>query len=415
MRALLTDKLLKSATAKVAPVDLWDTRLPGLVFRVRPSGAASFSAVARRKGHGTAPIRVSLRPGYPALSLAEARERAAPVLRALADGRDPRLEQAELVRAETVAAASTFDAVAAEYIRRVLAHKRSGRILEQRIVNKLLPAWGSRPITSITRFDVVTLTDSLVDAGEPESARETLGLATRIFRWAVLRGVLEASPVGDLRASDLIAGKRSRARTPGAPELALILRAARRLGYPDGVFVQLLLFTGMRRSEVARMTWAELDAGLWTIPGTRMKNAKPFTLPLAPVVVELLSAVPRVAGSSHVLISNGAGSFTSFSRGKARLDATIRELNGGTPLEEWSWHDLRRSYRSGLSMLGIPPHVAEFALSHQPRGLVAVYDRYAWIEERRHAAGAWAHYLLGLVDPTQARVVKLSRKAAQSA
>jgi integrase len=413
MKTLLTDKLLKSAAAKAEPIDMWDTRTPGLVLRVRAGGSASFSAVARRKGYGTAPIRVSL-GGYPVLTLAEARQRATPVLQALADGRDPRAERAELARAETVAAASTFGAVAAEYIRRVLAHKRSSRMLERRIVTKLLPAWGSRPITSITRFDVVTLIDGLVDASEPESARETLGLATRIFRWAVLRGVLEASPVGDLRASDLIAGRRPRARTPDAAELALILRAARRLGYPDGVFVQVLLFCGVRRSEAAGMRWAELDlaAGTWTIPGARMKNGKPFSLPLAPAMVELLAAVPRVAGSPYVFTSSGAGAFTSYSRSKARLDATIRELNGGTPLEGWSWHDLRRSYRSGLSMLGTAPHVAEFALSHQPRGLVAVYDRYAWLAERRHAAGVWADYLTGLVDSTPPKVVKFSRKGA---
>ena len=50
---------------------------------------------------------------------------------------------------------------------------------------------------------------------------------------------------------------------------------------------ELLVLTGQRRGEVAGMRWDELDldAGVWSLPGSRTKNHRPHTVPLAPEAV----------------------------------------------------------------------------------------------------------------------------------
>ncbi len=44
---------------------------------------------------------------------------------------------------------------------------------------------------------------------------------------------------------------------------------------------------------------------------------------------------------------------------------------------------------------------AERTINHAPRGLVAVYDQYAYLPERREALQAWADSLSGIIGPSE--------------
>jgi hypothetical protein len=76
----LTDRYLKSikGSRDGKPYDIRDTEIRGLRVRVMPSGERTFVLLARYK-HGGAPTRRAL-GGYPALGLAEAREKARELL-----------------------------------------------------------------------------------------------------------------------------------------------------------------------------------------------------------------------------------------------------------------------------------------------------------------------------------------------
>jgi hypothetical protein len=56
-------------------------------------------------------------------------------------------------------------------------------------------------------------------------------------------------------------------------------------------------------------------------------------------------------------------------------------------------HDLRRTCRTGLARLKIPPHIAERVLNHAQERIAGTYDVYDYLEERRAALNAWAHRL----------------------
>jgi hypothetical protein len=55
--------------------------------------------------------------------------------------------------------------------------------------------------------------------------------------------------------------------------------------------------------------------------------------------------------------------------------------------------DLRRTCRTGLARLGIEPHVVERVLNHVQVGIVGVYDRYSYSDEKRAALGKWEQHL----------------------
>jgi integrase len=88
----------------------------------------------------------------------------------------------------------------------------------------------------------------------------------------------------------------------------------------------------------------------------------------------------------------------------------MAELNSGQSIEPWTFHDARRTFRTGLSTLGVAPHIAELCLAHRQPGLARTYDLHRFDVEKRHALNAWAARLLSIVEPAPDKVVTL-RKA----
>ena len=179
-------------------------------------------------------------------------------------------------------------------------------------------------------------------------------------------------------------------------ELVLIWRATEgppEITYPEGPYVRLLVLLGQRRSELARATWDEfdLDKGLWTRGGERMKSDNPHVVPLPKAAIEILRALPRFGGNVVFSASYGARPLNDFGSVKVRLDNRIAALNGGQP----------------ISTLGVAPHVAELCIAHKQRGIAAVYDVHRYERERRDAMERWAAYLLAIVEPPPANVVRL--------
>jgi len=394
----LTDRSLrKLMRPKPAPVAIFDTDVRQLQVRASVNGAVSFSVLKRPPGSrklARFPIG-----SYPLTTLAEARMKAREVLREIEGGVDPRIRRIEEAHAASAAKASTFAAVAESFIARHVRGKRSARSIEQLIRRTLIPRWGERPIAGITRGDVIALIDEIVDRGHPEAAHSTLAYTRRLFAWAVPRYDLQHAPTDHVRAIDVIGAKAVRRRVLDVREIALVWRAAE--GAP---FARLLLLLGLRRSELGEAIWSEfdLDAGVWTIPPGRMKGGETHTIPLSPLAVEILRALPR----------NGArvfGSVLHYQRSKRALDARVRALNGGRALPRWTWHDCRRTFRTGLSTIGIRPDIAELCIAHRQRGLARIYDQHRFDREKREAFALWARHLLGIVSPPADNVTPLRR------
>jgi integrase len=169
--------------------------------------------------------------------------------------------------------------------------------------------------------------------------------------------------------------------------------------------------TGQRRAEVAGMTWREADlaAQLWTLPAARAKNNREHTVPLPDLAAEILRTLPRIDDSDLVLTLTGRVPLRAFRNIKRRLDALM-------PPDTSSWvlHDIRRSVASGMARLGINLPVVEKLLNHVSgsfAGIVGVYQRHSFADEKRSAMAAWARHVEAIVSGETAADVVVPMKA----
>jgi integrase len=233
--------------------------------------------------------------------------------------------------------------------------------------------------------------------GGPVIANRTLAAVRAMFNWALRRGMIEATPAAMVEAPG---EETARERVLDDHEIATAWAAADTLGYPFGPFFQLVLATAQRRDEVARMRWDHLDleCATWTLPADATKPGRAHVVPLSPLVISILSTVPRT--SSRYVFSTGDTPISGFSKAKSRLDKAITKA--GEDLEPWTIHDLRRTCATGLARLDVSRFIIGKVLNHADRTVTGIYDRHAYLPEKRRALEAWAQHLCQLVNTSAA-------------
>ena len=162
--------------------------------------------------------------------------------------------------------------------------------------------------------------------------------------------------------------------------------------------VRMLIVTGQRLNEVASMTWSEInpDLSVWTIPGSKAKNKVTHLVPLSSQSRTIIEAAPRVDGQTLVFPGR-RGAFNGWSKSKASLD----KRSGVTG---WTLHDLRRTMATGLQKLGVRLEVTEAVLNHvsgSRAGIVGVYQRHEWKDEKRAALTAWGARVAAIVEGSE--------------
>ncbi len=259
-----------------------------------------------------------------------------------------------------------------------------------------------RALDDVKRPDVAPRLQELTKLHGRTAAARARDTLSAMFSWAMREGLCEANPV--IATNDPAEGILPRDRVLSDNEVRIVWNACG--DDAAGRIIKLLLLTGCRRQEIGALKWSEIEAGVLTIPGTRTKNGRALVLPLPAVAIELLAAVPKQDGGDFVFGRGGDTPFSGWSAAKLRLDTRV-VMTTGKPLAPWTFHDLRRTMRTGLGKLGVPPHVAELAINHVKGGVEAIYDRYRYQREIAAALARWAEHVLALVEGRESNVVAL--------
>jgi integrase len=400
--ARLTIRSVEAMKPKAVRQEIPDSFLPGLYLIQQPSGAKGWAVRYRHQG---IPRKLTL-GGYPALGLQDARKLGAKALRAVAEGRDPGREKVQARAAK----ADSADRIVEEFLDRHVRRSnrpRTAQETERLLRQHVLPRWRGRMVHEITRRDVLDVLDRVVDAGAPIAANRVLAAVRKFFNWCVARDIIAASPCAGVKPPT---AERARDRVLSDDELKRVLQAADKVGGTFGPLVKLLALTGQRRDEVAQMRWDEVDIDkrLWALAPARVKNNQSHQVPLSAAALAVLEQLPRVAGSPFVLTNGGASPASGYSKGKRRLDALLP-----ADMPPWRLHDLRRSAASGMARLGVNLPVIEKVLNHASgsfAGIVGVYQKHSFANEKRAALEAWGRHVDSLISGKPAKVVRLREK-----
>jgi integrase len=189
-----------------------------------------------------------------------------------------------------------------------------------------------------------------------------------------------------------------------------------------------LLFTGVRRGELADTSWLEVEhlerhdyrGDVLTIPASRMKGKRDHAVPLTPVVFALMGKPPRKVKAHPFVFSTSGGErpFSGFSKAKVALDKHIAELrkkDGRDPMPGWVVHDLRRTAKTLMARAGVRPDISERVLAHVIPGIEGVYDRWGYLPEKHDALTRLAALVDRIINPLADNVALLDERRAKGA
>ncbi|MXW67661.1 MAG: tyrosine-type recombinase/integrase [Gemmatimonadales bacterium] len=320
---------------------------------------------------------------YPEVTLAEARQKALDNSRGVLLGQDPRgrgvptfAEAAErtieLHREAWKEGSplpeqweSTFRLHAAP-----LLDKRVDRIESADVLRCLSPIWNSKPA----------------------AARKARHRIAAVFRWCIGRNYRPDNPVDRaVEALPKVNGNTtSHHRALPHSEVGAALRAVRGTSdtHPSAVpCVELIVLTAVRPGEARGARWDEIDmdAGVWTIPASRMKAGREFAVPLNTGALDVLGRARKLSGKSSLV-------FPSRTGGPLPSKAPLRVLRRAGV--DSTLHGFRSSARSWMAESGIPAEVAEACLAHVPKSqVVQAYQRSDLLARRAEVMQGWNDYI----------------------
>jgi integrase len=163
--------------------------------------------------------------------------------------------------------------------------------------------------------------------------------------------------------------------------------------------LKLLLLTGCRLNEIGCLEWSEVsdDCSTITLPGDRVKNHRPFVIPLPPMAQAILADRPR-EGRYVFSTTGGTAPINGWGRAKVKVDAA-------SGVKDYRFHDLRRTCATGMAEIGVAPHIVEACLNHasgHKAGVAGIYNRAAYGPEKTAALKLWADHVYSIVQAEDA-------------
>lgn len=401
----LSDKAIQNLAAPEKQTDFYDSgrgAVAGLILKASPGGSRTFYLLWRPKGkRGTRQHKLGR---YPALTLAAAREKARKLQVALQDDPDFFAKHKE---AEEQKVRQTFTVVVEQFRKRYVEREglRTGTVMMQQIAKHLTPKFKDRDFSSIRRSEIAAQLDKVEDKHGAAMADSVLSIYRSLAKFYALRNDSYNSPI--------IAGmkrykSKPRERVLSDVEIRAFWNATAKLGIFGGL-ARICLLTGQRRAKVNFMKRSDIQDGVWVLGHEPKEKPNCGQLKLVPLVLSIIDSQPRLDRNPYVFPGTRLGGpFSGWGQSSKDLLKLMRDEIEGMP--HFTLHDLRRTFRSRCSKLGIPREIAERCLGHVVGNAVErTYDQYRYEPEMTAAFAAVAAHIADVVSPPPgSNVVRMS-------
>jgi len=348
--------------------DIGDDSTTGLYLRVTPAGRRTWRYRYSIKGR----IHIITIGSWPDTGLAAARREAATLKARVANGEDP---SADLQRAQAKKRAMpTVSEFVPEYMKRHAKPNKKSWKQDQQIIERWIePRIGRLKMDDVSRRDIVAILDDVRDTGATRQPGKVLAVARMLFKVAIQRGILDATPCLYIEEAQ-----------PDAPQHAMteeqvkhwwqstgeaIESADPAIHKPTALALRLLLLTGQRPGEVANMVRDELHleskfGPYWLIPGERRKkgrakSGKPHAVALEPLAVKTIRRAMALSGSDNLFEAPAGGPIRTDTH-MAKSLARVFDGQDNHPTGHWARHTVATE----LGEMGIDEYNIGRVLGH---------------------------------------------------
>ncbi|CAN7401995.1 tyrosine-type recombinase/integrase [Bosea sp. LjRoot237] len=335
------------------------------------------------------------------VSLSEARNMAREARRLLNAGEDPIEARKARLEAQLVADAKTL--TFKDAAERYLASHKAGWKSEkhaaqwQATLSKFAyPVFGDLSVAAIDTGLVLKAIEPIWKS-KAETASRVRGRVESILSWATARGYRSGPNPAAWRshldrllpAKTKVVKVKHFAAMP-FDDLPGFMAELRSKDFVSARALEFTILCASRTGETIGARWSEidLDQALWTLPGERMKAAKPHRVALSERAIKILKGLPREG--------QGDGYIFMGSRQDRPLSnmALLEALRGMRPDAGLTVHGFRSSFRDWVAeCTSFPSEVVEMALAHRVSDAVeAAYRRGDLLVKRRRLAEAWSGF-----------------------
>ena len=365
----MTIRALK-APAKGAQIH-YDDIVPGFGVRVSQQGTKSFVLTHGRRRHRETIGRVGILP------LQEARGEA-------------KRRLAEFTLGKQKPRSMTWKGGVREFLEEVEARCKPRTHTDYERLLARFP-FGETPLSEIAQGD---LERDLAKMKKHPAEQQHAFVVLRVFvNWAHQKHYVDRSPMERMKP---LHRYKPRERVLTDQELVKVWNATG--DGPFGAIVKLLILTGQRKGEISNLTAGMIGDGTITLPSWLTKNSREHTFPIGLISKSLLPKSLHRDDPHRFLFPAKTSNqlqtpFNGFSKSKFVLDKRSGVSN-------WTLHDLRRTFASGLAAQGVSLPVIERILNHVSGsfgGIVGVYQRYDFFPEMKAAVEKWEGHLLTLL------------------
>ena len=354
--------------------------------------------------------------GFPAVTLAQAREKARVARETIEAGTDPILERE---RAQSALRAAQVGAITFTDAARMFIDARSDEWKNpkhrQQWVNTIetyaAPIMGKLLVADIRKEHVLLVLEPIWKT-KTETATRVRGRIEQILDWAKAHGHRAGENPARWRGHlDKLMSRPSKIAKVEhhaalhVNEVGKFMASLRKREGMGARALEMLVLTAARSGEIRGATWAEtnLDSAMWTVPASRMKAGKEHRVPLSKHVVDLLRALPRFENCDLIFPGSKLQPLSDMT-----LTSLMRRMEvGAVP------HGFRSTFRDWASeRTSYPAEMAEMALAHALTNKVeAAYRRGDLVQKRAHMMTAWAAFCDETPSPA-AKVIPITKAAA---
>lgn len=328
-----------------------DTELPGFYLIV---GTQTKTYVVQRDMQGKA-VRITIgRHGV--FTPDEARKIAKQKLYLMATGINPsKIPDEE--RAQIVSLQEVMDAYLAS--RKNL--KPRTRFDYPDLMKRYLSDWLPIPLAEITKEMISRRHSRIGEENGPYVANKTMRILSAFFNFA--NATYDICPINPVLYLTRVKAwyKQSRKqryiKIEDLPAWWSAVHSLQNDTYRD--FLLLLLFTGLRRNEAARLEWSNVDLNSKTFMIPDTKNGDPLTLPMSQYVFDLLLRRQKIF-SEDKFVFPGSGKEGCLAEPKKGIQKVIDETD-----IEFSCHDLRRTFITIAESLEVSSYALKKLINHR--------------------------------------------------